>query len=171
MGQDCILRAVCNRPSRSILRNSQMPTDKSLPSRFWWRGRSPLVVCVLCEQTEACPTPDCHFDARPAWPISPAGERPGSDAPAPRTRAPKCIRMGRMQHFDRITWNPNQMNGQPCIRGMRLTVRRVVEAVAIYPNRDDLFRNYPELEPEDVRQALAFAAANLEDSAAESNAA
>src|ERR1700684_990351 len=72
-----------------------------------------------------------------------------------------------MQRFDRITWNPNQMNGQPCIRGMRLTVRRVVEAVALYPNRDDLFRNYPELEPEDVRQALAFAAANLEDTAME----
>ncbi len=52
-----------------------------------------------------------------------------------------------MQRFDRITWNPNQVNGQPCIRGMRLTVRRVVEAVAMYPNRDDLFRNYPELEP------------------------
>ena len=79
--------------------------------------------------------------------------------------------MGRMQSFDRITWNPNQMNGQPCIRGMRLTVRRVVEAIAIYPNRDDLFRNYPELEPEDVRQALAFAAANLEDTATGSNAA
>ena len=79
--------------------------------------------------------------------------------------------MGRMQSFDRITWNPNQMNGQPCIRGMRLTVRRVVEAIAVYPNRDDLFQNYPELEPEDVRQALAFAAANLEDTATESNAA
>ncbi|SPE36568.1 conserved hypothetical protein [Candidatus Sulfopaludibacter sp. SbA6] len=79
--------------------------------------------------------------------------------------------MGMMKHFDRITWNPNQMNGQACIRGMRLTVRRVVEAVALYPDREDLFRNYPELEPDDVRQALAFAAANLEDSAAESNAA
>jgi uncharacterized protein (DUF433 family) len=54
---------------------------------------------------------------------------------------------------------------------MRLTVRRVVEAVALYPDRDDLLRNYPELEPEDIRQALAFAAANLEDSAVESNAA
>ena len=63
------------------------------------------------------------------------------------------------------------MNGQPCIRGMRLTVRRVLEAVALYPDRDDLLRNYPELEPEDIRQALAFAAANLEDSAVESNAA
>jgi uncharacterized protein (DUF433 family) len=76
-----------------------------------------------------------------------------------------------MPPFDRITWNPNQMNGQPCIRGMRLTVRRVVEAVALYPNRDDLLRNYPELEPEDVRQALAFAAANLEDTARETTAA
>jgi uncharacterized protein (DUF433 family) len=79
--------------------------------------------------------------------------------------------MGTMQHFDRITWNPNQMNGQACIRGMRLTVRRVVEAVALYPDRDELFRNYPELETDDVLQALAFAAANLEDSAAESYAA
>ena len=32
------------------------------------------------------------------------------------------------------------MNGQPCIRGMRLTVRRAVEAVALYPTQDDLFR-------------------------------
>jgi len=38
---------------------------------------------------------------------------------------------------------------------MRLTVRRVVEAVALYPDRDDLFRNYPELAPDDVQQALA----------------
>jgi hypothetical protein len=35
----------------------------------------------------------------------------------------------------------------------------------MYPNRADLFRNYPELEPDDIQQALAFAAANLEDSA------
>jgi uncharacterized protein (DUF433 family) len=60
-----------------------------------------------------------------------------------------------MQRFDRRTWNPNRMKGQPCIRGMRLTVRRVVEAVALYPDRDDLFRNYPELAPDDVQQALA----------------
>jgi uncharacterized protein (DUF433 family) len=68
-----------------------------------------------------------------------------------------------MRGFDRITWNPAQMNGQPCIRGMRLTVRRVVEAVGLCPNREELFRDYTELEPEDIQQALAFAAANLED--------
>jgi uncharacterized protein (DUF433 family) len=65
--------------------------------------------------------------------------------------------------FDRITANPEIMNGQPCIRGMRLTVRRVVEAVALYPNRDELKAEYPELDDEDVSQALEFAAQNLDD--------
>jgi uncharacterized protein (DUF433 family) len=72
-----------------------------------------------------------------------------------------------MLMFDRITWNPKQMNGQPCVRGMRLTVRRVVAAVATYPDRKDLFRNYPDLQEEDVRQALEYAAANLADEEAE----
>jgi uncharacterized protein (DUF433 family) len=65
--------------------------------------------------------------------------------------------------FTRITSDPKRMNGQPCIRNLRLTVRRVVEAVATYPNRDDLLREYPELEEKDIREALAYAAANLED--------
>ena len=68
-----------------------------------------------------------------------------------------------MKTFDRITMDPAMLGGQPTVRGMRLTVRRVVEAVALYPNRDDLFAEYPELEPEDVRQALEFAAQNLDD--------
>jgi len=68
-----------------------------------------------------------------------------------------------MNQFDRITSDPTVMNGQPCIRGMRLTVRRVLEALAMYPNWDDLRVEYPELEPEDIRQALAFAASNLAD--------
>jgi uncharacterized protein (DUF433 family) len=46
---------------------------------------------------------------------------------------------------------------------MRLSVRRVVEALAVYPNWDDLRREYPELEPEDIRQALEFAARNLDE--------
>lgn len=69
-----------------------------------------------------------------------------------------------MPQFDRITCKPELMNGQPTIRGMRLTVRRVVEAVALYPDRADLFREYPELQPNDVRQALEFAAGYLDDS-------
>ena len=66
-------------------------------------------------------------------------------------------------NFDRITVDPKQMNGQPCIRGMRLSVRRVLEAVSLYPNREDLFREYPELVEDDISQALEFAAANLEE--------
>jgi uncharacterized protein (DUF433 family) len=65
--------------------------------------------------------------------------------------------------FDRITSNPERMSGQPCIRNLRMTVRRVVEAVALYPNRKELFGEYPELEDEDIRQALEFAAAMLDD--------
>jgi uncharacterized protein (DUF433 family) len=65
--------------------------------------------------------------------------------------------------FDRITVDPKEMNGQPCIRGTRLTVCRVVEAVSLHQNREDLFREYPGLGEEDVRQALEFAAANLEE--------
>ncbi len=65
--------------------------------------------------------------------------------------------------FKRITVNPKRMNGQPCIRTLRLTVRRVVEAVALYPDRRELKREYPELEEEDIREALAYAAANLDD--------
>ena len=65
--------------------------------------------------------------------------------------------------LDRITINPEILNGQPCVRGMRLTVRRVVEAVAAYPNREELKEEYPELTDEDIRQALEFAALNLDD--------
>ena len=58
--------------------------------------------------------------------------------------------------LDRITINGARMNGQPCVRNLRLTVRRVVELVALYPERDELFREYPELEEEDIRQALMY---------------
>lgn len=68
-----------------------------------------------------------------------------------------------MAKWDRITVNPEIMNGQPCIRGMRLTVRRVIEALAVYPRWPDLIVEYPELEEEDIRQALEFAAENLDD--------
>ncbi len=63
--------------------------------------------------------------------------------------------------FDRITVDPAVMNGQPCIRGMRLTVRRVVEAAALYPDRNELRAEYPDLTDEDIAQALSFAVRNL----------
>jgi uncharacterized protein (DUF433 family) len=66
--------------------------------------------------------------------------------------------------YDHVTIDPEQMNGQPCIRGMRFTVKRVLEALSLYPERKDLFDEYPELEEEDIRQALAFAAEYMSDS-------
>lgn len=76
-----------------------------------------------------------------------------------------------MQTFERITSDPAIMNGQPCIRGMRLTVRRVLEALAIYPDREHFQAEYPEIEDEDIRQALEYAAANLDDKVFELGAA
>ncbi len=75
-----------------------------------------------------------------------------------------------MDRFDRITSDPRRVNGQPCIRNLRLTVRRVLEALATYPDRAELKREYPELEDEDIQQALEFAAAYLDDEIAESPA-
>ena len=68
-----------------------------------------------------------------------------------------------MEKIDRITIDAARMNGEPCIRDLRLTVRRVLEALATYPDRAELKREYPELEDEDIRQALAYAAALVDD--------
>jgi uncharacterized protein (DUF433 family) len=72
-----------------------------------------------------------------------------------------------MANWDRITIEPRKLNGQPCIRGMRITVKRVVLAVAAYGMGEELRHAYPDLEDEDIRQALEYAAANLEDSVEE----
>ena len=53
--------------------------------------------------------------------------------------------------------------GKPCIRGMRITVRRVLELLASYSDRAALIVDYPFLEPEDLNQALRFAAASVDD--------
>jgi uncharacterized protein (DUF433 family) len=47
---------------------------------------------------------------------------------------------------------------------MRLTVRRVLGALSIYPDRTELFNEYPELESEDIRQVLEYAAMTMDDS-------
>ena len=68
-----------------------------------------------------------------------------------------------MAAFDRITSDPAVVNGQPCIRGMRLTVKRVVSLVAQGLSREDIRADYPELQDEDIRQALDYAASMVED--------
>jgi uncharacterized protein (DUF433 family) len=68
-----------------------------------------------------------------------------------------------MTAVDRITVDFEQMNGQPCVRNTRLTVRRVLGALSTYPDRAELYREYPDLDAEDIRQVLEYAASTLED--------
>ncbi len=65
--------------------------------------------------------------------------------------------------FDRITRNPDVLNGQPCIRNLRISVKRVLEILAVYEDRAELFKDYPELEKQDLKQALEYAAASMDD--------
>jgi len=61
--------------------------------------------------------------------------------------------------FDRITFDPLVMGGRACVRGMRMTVSLVVNLVANGMSTEDIVREYPELEAEDIRQALQYASA------------
>lgn len=60
--------------------------------------------------------------------------------------------------FTRISVNPNQMGGVPCIRGLRIPVATVVDMVADGMSNADILAAYPDLEQEDVREALRYAA-------------
>ena len=60
--------------------------------------------------------------------------------------------------FTRITVDPRQMGGRPCIRGLRMPVATVVGMVAEGMSDDDILREHPSLEPEDIREALRYAA-------------
>lgn len=66
--------------------------------------------------------------------------------------------------FDRIVSDPAVLEGQPCISGHRLTVARVLMALSqAEGNLTDVQRDYPSLEPEDIRQALAYASLHLDE--------
>ena len=60
--------------------------------------------------------------------------------------------------FTRITVDPGQMGGLPCIRGLRMPVATVVGMVADGMSDDEILREHPSLEPEDIREALRYAA-------------
>ena len=60
--------------------------------------------------------------------------------------------------FDRITINPRQMGGVPCLRGLRIPVATVVGMVAEGMTEEEILDGYPDLEREDIREALRFAA-------------
>ena len=60
--------------------------------------------------------------------------------------------------FDRITFEPGKMGGRACIRGLRITVGLIVGLFADGASRGEILTDYPDLEDEDISQALAYAA-------------
>lgn len=61
--------------------------------------------------------------------------------------------------LDRITFDPQIMGGRACIQGMRITVSLVISLVANGMTVEEIREEYPDLEPEDIRQGLCYAAA------------
>jgi uncharacterized protein (DUF433 family) len=65
-----------------------------------------------------------------------------------------------MSYLDRITFDPDQCGGRPCIRGMRIRVKDVLEMLAARVPEQEILADYPYLEPEDFQACLEFAAAS-----------
>jgi uncharacterized protein (DUF433 family) len=63
-----------------------------------------------------------------------------------------------MKKFDRITFDPNVMAGQACIRGIRITVALILNLLANGQSEAEIVEEYPELETEDIQQSLKYAA-------------
>jgi len=68
-----------------------------------------------------------------------------------------------MNHIKRITFDPAVMGGKPCIRGMRVTVGMILGLLAAGRTAQEILKAYPYLEPEDLREALAYAAWRVEE--------
>ena len=60
--------------------------------------------------------------------------------------------------YTRITVEPDKMGGMPCIRGLRIPLATVVGMIADGMSEEDILKDYPDLETEDIRQALRYAA-------------
>ena len=64
-----------------------------------------------------------------------------------------------MKYFERITVDPNQCGGRPCIRGMRIRVKDVLDLLAAGVSEQVILKDYPYLETDDIRAVLEYAAA------------
>lgn len=64
--------------------------------------------------------------------------------------------------MDRITTNPNQCGGRPCIRGLRIRVKDVLDMLADGANPEQILADFPDLEAEDIRACLAYASRYLD---------
>ena len=64
-----------------------------------------------------------------------------------------------VSYLDRITFNPEQCGGRPCIRGMRIRVKDVLEMLAEGASEGQILEDFPDLQAEDIRACLQYAAA------------
>ena len=67
-----------------------------------------------------------------------------------------------MTYMERITFNPNQCGGRPCIRGMRIRVKDVLDLVAAGIPEPEILADFPDLEADDIKASLEYAAAQLD---------
>ncbi len=65
--------------------------------------------------------------------------------------------------YERITVDPDQMNGVPCIRGLRIPVKTVIGMLAERMSKEQILEAYPDLEQEDIKQALRFSSDMLDE--------
>ncbi|MGH8568546.1 MAG: DUF433 domain-containing protein [Gammaproteobacteria bacterium] len=65
--------------------------------------------------------------------------------------------------FTRITVNPKQMGGVPCIRGLRIPVATIMGVVADGMSEEQILKSFPDLEREDIREALHYAAEAVQE--------
>ncbi|HEX4139789.1 MAG TPA: DUF433 domain-containing protein [Candidatus Methylacidiphilales bacterium] len=66
-----------------------------------------------------------------------------------------------MNYLDRITFDPEQCGGRPCIRGMRIRVKDVLDMLAGGASEQAILRDFPYLEAADIRACLQYAAAQV----------
>ena len=67
-----------------------------------------------------------------------------------------------MKYADRITFNPNQCGGHPCVRGMRIRVKDVLGMMADGVSESEILSDFPYLQPEDIRACLEYAAQEVD---------
>lgn len=67
-----------------------------------------------------------------------------------------------MKYMDRITFNPKQCGGRPCIRGMRIRVKDVLDLLAAGVPESEILEDFPYLQPEDIRASLEYAAQEVD---------
>ena len=67
-----------------------------------------------------------------------------------------------MSEMHRITFNPNQCGGRPCIRGMRIRVKDVLDMLAAGETEQTILTDFPDLQPGDIRACLEYAATQVD---------